>query len=77
MYIISFFTNKYHTIKTSCKTHANGNTKNIVKSTKNGGQGEIRTPGSIARTHPFQGCTIDHSDTCPQKYILYIIYYFR
>ena len=39
----------------------------------NGGQGEIRTPGSIARTHPFQGCTIDHSDTCPHKYIIYYL----
>ena len=31
----------------------------------NGGETEIRTPGSDKATQPFQGCTIDHSDTSP------------
>ena len=30
-----------------------------------GGEGGIRTPGGVAPTQPFQGCTIDHSDTSP------------
>ena len=30
-----------------------------------GGRGGIRTPGRLAPTQPFQGCTIDHSDTLP------------
>lgn len=30
-----------------------------------GGRGGIRTPGGVAPTQPFQGCTIDHSDTPP------------
>ena len=30
-----------------------------------GGRGGIRTPGRLAPTQPFQGCTIDHSDTPP------------
>ena len=30
-----------------------------------GGGGGIRTPGGVAPTQPFQGCTIDHSDTLP------------
>ena len=30
-----------------------------------GGGGGIRTPGGVAPTQPFQGCTIDHSDTPP------------
>ena len=30
-----------------------------------GGRGGIRTPGGVAPTQPFQGCTIDHSDTLP------------
>jgi hypothetical protein len=33
----------------------------------NGGETEIRTPGSDEATQPFQGCTIDHSDTSPWK----------
>ena len=32
---------------------------------KTGGGGGIRTPGGVAPTQPFQGCTIDHSDTPP------------
>ena len=32
-----------------------------------GGGGGIRTPGGVAPTQPFQGCTIDHSDTPPQS----------
>ena len=32
---------------------------------KHGGGGGIRTPGGLAPTQPFQGCTIDHSDTPP------------
>ncbi len=31
-----------------------------------GGEGGIRTPGGLAPTQPFQGCTIDHSDTSPR-----------
>ena len=30
-----------------------------------GGERGIRTPGTDEGTHPFQGCTIDHSDTSP------------
>lgn len=26
----------------------------------------IRTPGNIAATHPFQGCTLNHSDIFPK-----------
>ena len=32
-----------------------------------GGEGGIRTPGGVAPTQPFQGCTIDHSDTSPNQ----------
>lgn len=31
----------------------------------NGGQGGIRTLGTVASTHTFQACSFDHSDTCP------------
>lgn len=27
----------------------------------------IRTPGGISATHPFQGCTLNHSDIFPKK----------
>src|SRR5581483_1502804 len=30
-----------------------------------GGEGGIRTPGTVARTHDFQSCTFDHSVTSP------------
>ena len=32
---------------------------------ESGGEGGIRTLGGLAPTQPFQGCTIDHSDTSP------------
>src|ERR1019366_3823108 len=32
---------------------------------KNGGEGGIRTLGSLATTHDFQSCTFDHSVTSP------------
>ncbi len=33
---------------------------------ENGGQGGIRTHGTISRTHAFQACSLNHSDTCPE-----------
>ena len=33
---------------------------------EHGGERGIRTPGTDEGTHPFQGCTIDHSDTSPE-----------
>ncbi len=33
--------------------------------TKNGGQGGIRTLGTLSRTHAFQACALNHSATCP------------
>ena len=30
-----------------------------------GGEGGIRTLGTIAGTHDFQSCSFDHSDTSP------------
>ena len=29
------------------------------------GEGGIRTRGTVTRTHPFQGCSLSHSDTSP------------
>ena len=31
----------------------------------NGGQGGIRTHGTLSRTHAFQACALNHSATCP------------
>ena len=36
-----------------------------------GGQGGIRTHGTLTRTHAFQACSFDHSDTCPVEKIAY------
>ena len=30
-----------------------------------GGEGGIRTPDTVTRIHPFQGCAINHSATSP------------
>ncbi len=30
-----------------------------------GGQGGIRTHGTLSRTHAFQACAFNHSATCP------------
>ena len=30
-----------------------------------GGQGGIRTHGTVSGTHAFQACPFDHSGTCP------------
>lgn len=35
--------------------------------TMNGGQGGIRTHGTVSSTHAFQACSFDHSDTCPSS----------
>lgn len=32
---------------------------------RNGGQGGIRTHGTLSRTHAFQACALNHSATCP------------
>ncbi len=32
---------------------------------KTGGEGGIRTRGTVARTHAFQACSFSHSDTSP------------
>ena len=32
---------------------------------ENGGEGGIRTPGTRQRTHAFQACSLNHSDTSP------------
>jgi hypothetical protein len=34
---------------------------------KNGGEGEIRTPGTLARTSHFECDAIDHSATSPHQ----------
>jgi hypothetical protein len=34
-----------------------------------GGQGGIRTRGTLSRTHTFQACAFNRSATCPQKLI--------
>ncbi len=36
-----------------------------------GGEDEIRTHGTVARTHAFQACSFSHSDTSPYKKLLY------
>ena len=33
---------------------------------KDGGEGGIRTLGTLASTHDFQSCTLDHSVTSPE-----------
>lgn len=38
---------------------------NILRRKIDGGQGGIRTLGTVASTHTFQACSFDHSDTCP------------
>ena len=40
---------------------------NILRMGKDGGQGGIRTLGTVSSTHTFQACSFDHSDTCPLK----------
>ena len=35
-----------------------------------GGERGIRTPGGDEPTQPFQGCTIDHSDTSPENHYI-------
>ena len=35
-----------------------------------GGEDEIRTHGTIARTHAFQACAFNHSATSPRLYIV-------
>ena len=37
---------------------------------ENGGQGGIRTHGTISRTHAFQACSLNHSDTCPKLILI-------
>lgn len=39
------------------------NMKQLKKA--NGGQGGIRTHGTLSRTHAFQACALNHSATCP------------
>ncbi len=39
----------------------------------NGGEGGIRTLGTVSSTHPFQGCTIGHSVTSPLEGVDQII----
>ncbi len=34
---------------------------------KCGGEGGIRTPGTVSRTHAFQACSFSHSDTSPHR----------
>jgi hypothetical protein len=36
------------------------------RSTANGGEGGIRTRGTVTRTHAFQACSFGHSDTSPR-----------
>ena len=37
--------------------------QSVVKN--GGGQGGIRTLGTLSRTHAFQACALNHSATCP------------
>ena len=34
---------------------------------ENGGEGGIRTLGTVTRTHAFQAGSLNHSDTSPQR----------
>ena len=36
---------------------------------ENGGQGGIRTLGTLSRTHAFQACALNHSATCPSFFL--------
>ena len=38
-----------------------------VPQDQDGGQGGIRTLGELTPTHAFQACSLDHSDTCPER----------
>ncbi len=38
-----------------------------------GGEDEIRTHGTIARTHAFQACSFNHSDTSPRRNALRVL----
>jgi hypothetical protein len=37
-----------------------------------GGQGGIRTHGTLSRTHAFQACALNHSATCPSKHLHFV-----
>src|SRR6266567_1252542 len=37
-----------------------------------GGQGGIRTPGTVTRTPHFECCAFNHSATCPSRKIRYL-----
>lgn len=39
----------------------------ILNAVCSGGEGGIRTLGTVSRTHAFQACSIDHSDTSPNE----------
>ena len=45
----------------------------IGRSTKEfGGEGGIRTRGTVSRTHAFQACSLSHSDTSPVCHFQYV-----
>lgn len=39
-----------------------------------GGSERIRTSGTVARTHAFQACSLNHSDTLPSYNYIITIY---
>ena len=43
----------------------------IPLSSLGGGQGGIRTHGTVSSTHAFQACSLNHSDTCPWQSLAY------
>ena len=40
-----------------------------------GGERGIRTLGGVAPTHPFQGCTIDHSVISPNHFSIFDLFF--
>ena len=56
--------------KASCRLKARDSGRHRRRNaSETGGGGGIRTPGGVAPTQPFQGCTIDHSDTPPVVFV--------
>ena len=55
---------KYHPVKSNLEITL----ENILRCSEtkaNGGQGEIRTHGTLARTAVFKTAALNHSATCP------------
>lgn len=55
----------HYFLRTSTNKNRNTFITNTLRRKIDGGQGGIRTLGTVASTHTFQACSFDHSDTCP------------